>query len=76
MLFPAMHERVTVVIHYEDIAAAADHVTEIIDEFRPIGLEVIDRQLVEDQRLSHQNTAAIAALPPPAAKHRQNRRSN
>jgi FAD/FMN-containing dehydrogenase/Fe-S oxidoreductase len=65
MLIPAMHERVTVVVHYEDIAAAADHVTEIIDEFRPIGLEAIDQQLIEDQRLSHQNTAAIAALPHP-----------
>ena len=65
MLIPAMHERVTVVVHYEDIAAAADHVTEIIDKFRPIGLEAIDQQLIEDQRLSHQNTAAIAALPHP-----------
>ena len=28
---------------------------EIIDRFRPIGLEAIDQQLIEDQRLSHQN---------------------
>ena len=65
MLTPALHERVTVVVHYEDIAAAAGHVTEIIDRFRPIGLEAIDQQLIEDQRLRHQNTGAIAELPRP-----------
>ena len=63
MLTPAMHERVTVVVQYHDIAAAADHVTEIIARFKPIGLEAIDHQLIEDQRLSHQNTGAIAELP-------------
>ena len=65
MLIPALHERVTVVVHYEDIAAAAGQVTEIIDRFRPIGLEAIDQQLIEDQRLRHQNTGAIAELPRP-----------
>ena len=63
MLTPAMLERVTVTVQYDDIAAAADHVPEIIGRFKPIGLEAIDHQLIEDQRLSHQNTGAIADLP-------------
>ena len=65
MLTPAMLERVTVVVHYDDIAAAADHVTEIIDRFKPIGLEAIDQRLIEDQRLSGQNIGDITELPHP-----------
>ena len=57
MLTPAMLQRVTVVVHYDDIAAAGDHVTEIIGRFRPIGLEAIDQQLIEDQRLSGRTSA-------------------
>ena len=65
MLTPAMLERVTVVVQYEDIADAADHVTEIIDQFRPIGLEAIDQQLIEDLRLSGERVGDIAELPRP-----------
>jgi FAD/FMN-containing dehydrogenase len=70
MLIPAMLEQVTVVVHYDDIAAAGDHVTEIIDRFKPIGLEAIgleaiDQQLIEDQRLSGQNIGDLTELPHP-----------
>jgi len=65
MLTPAMLERVTVVVHYEDIAVAGDHVTEIVDRFRPIGLEAIDQQLIDDLRLTHRDVAEIRELPHP-----------
>ncbi|GHD93368.1 FAD-binding and (Fe-S)-binding domain-containing protein [Streptomyces naganishii] len=65
MLTPALLERTTVVVEYEDLAAAAEHCTEIIEKFRPIGLEGLDHQLIQDQQLKNMNVEDIKELPHP-----------
>jgi FAD/FMN-containing dehydrogenase/Fe-S oxidoreductase len=73
LLTPAMLDRTTVVVSYPGVAEAGEHVQEIIDRFKPIGLEAIDRRLIEDQRhlgthlsdldeLPHQNDAGAWLL--------------
>jgi FAD/FMN-containing dehydrogenase/Fe-S oxidoreductase len=64
MLTPAMLERALVVVAYPDIAAAGEDVVEIIDRFRPIGLEAIDEALIEDQQLLGMNVEDLHELPP------------
>ncbi|HET9733018.1 MAG TPA: FAD-binding oxidoreductase, partial [Acidimicrobiales bacterium] len=64
MLTPALLQRTLVVVAYPDICDAGQHVTEIIDRFRPIGLEAIDDQLIEDQRSLDKNVSDIEELPP------------
>ena len=61
MLTPAMLERATVIVHYDDIVDAAEHVTEIMERFRPIGLEAIDQQLIYDVRTSTCRSTSGAA---------------
>ncbi|KAB8191805.1 FAD-binding protein [Nonomuraea phyllanthi] len=63
MLTPALQQRTTVVVSYDDIADAAEHVKEIVERWRPIGLEGLDRALIEDQRHERRNLAAIGRLP-------------
>jgi FAD/FMN-containing dehydrogenase/Fe-S oxidoreductase len=63
MLTPALFQRTTVVVQYHDIASAAEHVVEIIDRFKPIGLEAIDHNLIIDQQRKHRNVGAIVKLP-------------
>ncbi|MCO5997050.1 FAD-binding and (Fe-S)-binding domain-containing protein [Actinoallomurus rhizosphaericola] len=63
MLTPALMMRTTVVVAFGDIADAAEHVPEIVERWRPIGLEGIDRQLIQNQRQEHRNVAAIGRLP-------------
>ncbi|MBO0693859.1 MAG: FAD-binding oxidoreductase, partial [Acidimicrobiaceae bacterium] len=50
MLTPALLHRTLVVVAYPDICDAGEHVQEIIDQFRPIGLEALDDVLIHDQR--------------------------
>jgi FAD/FMN-containing dehydrogenase/Fe-S oxidoreductase len=61
-LVPAMYERTTVLIHYHDTADAATHVTEI-QEWKPIGLEAIDHQLIRDQQVKGVHEEGIQQLP-------------
>jgi FAD/FMN-containing dehydrogenase/Fe-S oxidoreductase len=63
MLTPALLERTLVVVAYPDITDAGEHVTEIIERFRPIGLEAIDDQLIEDQRALDKNVSDLEELP-------------
>ncbi|MGE5136979.1 MAG: FAD-binding and (Fe-S)-binding domain-containing protein [Gemmatimonadota bacterium] len=63
MLTPALFQRTTVVVQYDTIVEAAEHVVEIIDRFRPIGLEAIDHNLIIDQQRKHRNVDAIVKLP-------------
>ncbi|GAA4512297.1 FAD-binding and (Fe-S)-binding domain-containing protein [Actinoallomurus oryzae] len=63
MLTPALMMRTTVVVAFDDIADAAAHVPEIVERWRPIGLEGIDRALIDDQRQEERNVAAIGQLP-------------
>ncbi|MGH8981237.1 MAG: FAD-binding and (Fe-S)-binding domain-containing protein [Acidimicrobiales bacterium] len=63
MLTPALLERTLVVIAYPDVCEAADHAQEIMDRFRPIGLEAIDDALVNDQQQLALNVEDLHELP-------------
>jgi FAD/FMN-containing dehydrogenase/Fe-S oxidoreductase len=62
-LMPALLMRTLVVIEYDDLIEAADDVAELVEKFRPIGLEGIDRMLIEDMREQHMHSDAIGDLP-------------
>ncbi len=61
-LVPSPPERVLLIIGYPDIYSAADHVTEIT-KHEPIGLEGIDRLLIDHERQKRLNTEALPLLP-------------
>ncbi|WP_225813615.1 FAD-binding and (Fe-S)-binding domain-containing protein [Streptomyces spinosus] len=63
MLTPAMLQRTTVVVEYDELDDAAEHCMEIIERFRPIGLEGIDDQLIRDQQLQNMNVEDLKELP-------------
>ncbi|MEU9791328.1 FAD-linked oxidase C-terminal domain-containing protein [Streptomyces sparsogenes] len=63
MLTPAMLRRTLVVVEYDDLAGAAAHVMEMIERFKPIGLEALDDELIRDQQLQHMNVEEIKELP-------------
>jgi FAD/FMN-containing dehydrogenase/Fe-S oxidoreductase len=63
MLTPAMLQRTTVVIQYEDICAAAAGGSRILSHVRPIGLEAIDHILIEDQSFGGMNMSDLEELP-------------
>jgi len=63
MLTPALFQRTTVVVQYDNIVEAARHAAGIIDRFQPIGLEAIDHNLIVDQQRKHRNVEAIVKLP-------------
>jgi FAD/FMN-containing dehydrogenase/Fe-S oxidoreductase len=62
MLTPALLCRTTVVVEYDDIFDAGTHVPEIM-EFKPIALEALDSQLIEDQQQLGMNTEDLQQLP-------------
>ena len=62
MLTPALLKRVTVVLQYEELPDAAEHVEEILS-WKPIGLEALDHQLFEDEKMEHKATKALKKLP-------------
>jgi len=63
MLTPAMLRRTTVVVEYDDLADAAEHCMEIIERWKPIGLEALDDQLIRNQQLGNMNVEDIEELP-------------
>jgi FAD/FMN-containing dehydrogenase/Fe-S oxidoreductase len=63
MLTPVLYERTTVVVGYPELADAAEHCTEIIEQWRPVGLEALDEELVNEQQQQHKYVADIAELP-------------
>jgi Fe-S oxidoreductase len=63
MLTPALQQRTLVVIAYPDISEAGTHAEEIIDRFRPIGLEALDDNLIRDQQEVGMNLEEIEELP-------------
>jgi FAD/FMN-containing dehydrogenase/Fe-S oxidoreductase len=63
MLTPAMLQRTLVVVEYDDLAAAGTDVMEMIERFKPIGLEALDDQLIRDQQLQNMNVEDIKELP-------------
>jgi FAD/FMN-containing dehydrogenase/Fe-S oxidoreductase len=62
LLTPALLERTTVVVQYEHIAEAAAHVVEI-QAWKPIGLEAVDQELINDQQVKHLNEKGLRELP-------------
>ena len=54
--------RSLLVLGYEDVYHAADHVMEILD-FGPVGLEGIDRRLIHDMVVRKQHTGELTMLP-------------
>jgi FAD/FMN-containing dehydrogenase/Fe-S oxidoreductase len=66
MLTPALLKRVTVVIAYDDVCEAGDHIPEIL-EWKPIGLEAVDHLLIEDETRENKYTVGIHELPDPTS---------
>ncbi|MGH9590185.1 MAG: FAD-binding and (Fe-S)-binding domain-containing protein, partial [Terracidiphilus sp.] len=64
LLTPALLKRVTVVVEYETVADAGEHVGEIV-EWKPIGLEGIDDELFHEEMLEHMEVQALKKLPRP-----------
>ena len=67
-LTPGLYERTLVVVEYDGIAEAAEHVMEIV-EWKPIGLEALDHELIEDQRAGGKNLSALGELPAASRPH-------
>jgi FAD/FMN-containing dehydrogenase/Fe-S oxidoreductase len=63
MLTPAMLQRTLVVVGYPELADAAEHVSEIIEQWRPIGLEGLDEELIEEQAAQQKHVKDIEELP-------------
>ena len=67
-LTPALLMRTLVVVEYDELPDAAQHVEEIID-WKPIGLEGLDHQLIEDQTHEGKHVSDIKELPRRDAPH-------
>ena len=63
MLTPALLKRTLVVVGYPKLADAAEHCAEIIERWRPIGLEALDEELVHEQAEQHMHVSDIEELP-------------
>jgi FAD/FMN-containing dehydrogenase/Fe-S oxidoreductase len=62
-LTPALLRRTLVVVEYDELPDAAEHVMEIIEQWRPIGLEALDHLLIEDQMVKGEHVSDIEELP-------------
>jgi FAD/FMN-containing dehydrogenase/Fe-S oxidoreductase len=62
-LTPALLMRTLVVVEYDDLTKAGADVAEIVEGFRPIGLEGLDKELLEDQIAQDLHVATIEELP-------------
>ncbi|HET6550220.1 MAG TPA: FAD-binding and (Fe-S)-binding domain-containing protein, partial [Solirubrobacter sp.] len=63
ILMDGMYERTLVVVEYEDLPKSGDDVIEIVERFRPIGLEGLDKALIWDEKQQHMHEDAIEELP-------------
>jgi FAD/FMN-containing dehydrogenase/Fe-S oxidoreductase len=64
-LTPGMYQRSLVVVEYDELPDAAEHCMEIIERWRPIGLEGLDHQLIEDLTQKGRRLSEIQELPRP-----------
>ncbi|MHB1835492.1 MAG: FAD-binding oxidoreductase, partial [Solirubrobacteraceae bacterium] len=62
-LTPAMLHRTLVVVEYDELPDAAEHVTEIVQRWRPIGLEALDHRLVTNQSGLGMHVSDLEELP-------------
>ncbi|HWD02046.1 MAG TPA: FAD-linked oxidase C-terminal domain-containing protein [Amycolatopsis sp.] len=63
MLTPALLQRTLVVVGYPALADAAEHCAEIVERWRPIGLEGLDEELIENQQQQGMHVSDIGELP-------------
>ncbi|MEU0529020.1 FAD-binding and (Fe-S)-binding domain-containing protein [Amycolatopsis tolypomycina] len=63
LLTPAMLERTLVVVGYDRLPDAAEHAIEMVGQWRPIGLEALDRELIDNQQELAMNVDDLAELP-------------
>ena len=68
MLTPALLQRTLVVVGYPVLADAAEHCAEIIERWRPIGLEGLDEELIAEQAAQHMHVSDIEELPKDGSK--------
>ena len=61
-LTPGLFDRTLVIVEYDGIAEAAEHVMEIVD-WKPIGLEALDHRLIENQLVGGRHVHEIEELP-------------
>jgi FAD/FMN-containing dehydrogenase/Fe-S oxidoreductase len=61
-LTPALLQRTLVVVEYDELPDAAQHVPEIV-QWKPIGLEALDHLLIEDQLQKGEHVSDIEELP-------------
>jgi FAD/FMN-containing dehydrogenase len=62
-LTPALLQRTLVVVEYDVLPDAAEHCMEIIERWKPIGLEALDHLLIEDQLVKGEHVSDIEELP-------------
>jgi FAD/FMN-containing dehydrogenase/Fe-S oxidoreductase len=62
-LTPALLHRTLVVVQYPELPDAAAHCEEIVERFKPIGLEGVDHELVRDQSGLGMNPGDLEELP-------------
>lgn len=62
LLTPALLQRTTVIVQYDDVAAAAADVPDVL-EWKPIGLEALDHLLIEDQQELDMHLEGLHELP-------------
>jgi FAD/FMN-containing dehydrogenase/Fe-S oxidoreductase len=62
-LTPALLQRTLVVVEYDVLPDAAEHCMEIIEQWKPIGLEALDHVLIEDQLEKGEHVSDIEELP-------------
>ncbi|HET9893555.1 MAG TPA: FAD-linked oxidase C-terminal domain-containing protein [Streptosporangiaceae bacterium] len=63
MLTPALLKRTLVVVGYPALADAAEHCSEIVEQWRPIGLEALDEELIQEQAAQHMHISDMEELP-------------
>jgi FAD/FMN-containing dehydrogenase/Fe-S oxidoreductase len=56
--------RALLVLGYPDVFRAGDHVPELAERFRPLGLEGIDDRLIGESRKKHLHPGSLDLLPP------------
>jgi FAD/FMN-containing dehydrogenase/Fe-S oxidoreductase len=62
-LTPALLQRTLVVVEYDELPDAGDHTMEIVERWKPIGLEALDHLLIEDQLVKGEHVSDIEELP-------------
>jgi len=62
-LTPGLYQRTLVVVEYDELPDAAQHCQEIVEKWKPIGLEALDHLLIEDQLQKGEHVSDIEELP-------------